>query len=419
MFSRPRLLRAHFFSQEVEGDRVYVRWYIAFHVLFALLALTALAFSVSNPDTSRGDELMGAVILAVWAALFWMGGWAFNHPDKRRTLLFLGSALVLLPIMLRIDDSYGLLIFMAYWHGFSFLRVPWALVYATLLSFVVQIGFNTSFWQELRTFDVSIQSLLIGVIILTVSGLMAAYMEAFAREADRRSRLLAELRAAQDKLAEQERVAGMEQERQRIAAEIHDTIAQHFTSIVTNLQAAETRAQTSPGAAHEHIGAALESARLGIADARSMVSTMQPDILRGGSLVDALHHVLTNSGVNGTSRLNVHGEQQPLDRAHETILLRGLQEALTNIRKHAKASRVGVTMTWLDDEVLLDITDNGVGFCPDDVPASVLGEHVGLRTMRARVESAGGTWAVESDPGEGTSLAISFPIPVTSEAADA
>jgi signal transduction histidine kinase len=107
------------------------------------------------------------------------------------------------------------------------------------------------------------------------------------------------------------------------------------------------------------------------------------------------------------------GEPAPLLAEIEVTLFRIAQEALTNVAKHARASRVGVTLSYLDDMVLLDVRDDGIGFCIEAASATCVsgqGEGYGLSAMRQRVRQVAGTLTVESVPGEGTAINASVPM---------
>jgi len=220
------------------------------------------------------------------------------------------------------------------------------------------------------------------------------------------------LRAAQADLARSERAGGVAAERQRLAGEIHDTLAQDLASIVLHLEAAEARLGDDPTGVAFHLSAARQTARAGVNEARRMVHALRPEILAASVLDEALHHVATqwSERASVATSFSTNGQPRHLDRTSEVILLRGLQEALANIQKHATASRVTITLSNLDDEVILDIRDNGRGFDPASPRRAAEGHGVGLATMRERIAHAGGSLAVESAPGEGTALALMLPI---------
>jgi len=238
-----------------------------------------------------------------------------------------------------------------------------------------------------------------------VSFLFAGYalftLEVLVRE----TRAREELERTRRELESTSRQAGVLQERQRLAREIHDTLAQGFASIVVQLEAAEAAAQTETSSLR-YVEQARSSAREGLSEARRMVWALRPEILENTSLPQALQRFLQRwqeeSGVE--AQLTLTGEPSSLHPDLEVSLLRIAQEALSNVRKHARAKRVSVTLSYLDDLVLLDIQDDGMGLKP-----AAQGSF-GLRSMRERVEALGGQITLESEPGQGTTLAVSLPL---------
>ncbi len=395
-----------------DNDLVYKRWYDRFLIIFGVIAVLSIIAAVADSSVPLEPRLAGAALtvgLMIW--FHWRGRWDQVTSDRHLIIFMLGMLLGVI-VSIRLWDGFALQLFGAYWLGFAYFRLWAALVYVTLLTIGSQWAFG-AFDDVAWNLDiVSPTIVIIMLLALVVSGMMASYIESFARESDRRAQLLEELQAAQAELAEQERAAGMRQERERMAAEIHDTIAQHFTSIVTNLTAAENRIDSNPAASQHHLESALDAARQGITDARRMVRTLQPEVLADRTLTEALREISASAGsAHGLDvRFDETGLPAPMNRIHEAILVRALQETLLNVRKHAGANTVTVSLAWEDDDMILDITDDGAGFDPGLVQPTSEGHQMGLATMRSRVESAGGTWMLESAPGEGTSLAISFPV---------
>ncbi len=418
--SRLRIGREGLGEAPREEDAAYNRWYITMNLIFGaavVLAIFVVLIDQGEPWSNRITAIGLALLLVGWFT--WMGQWSRIHTDLQ-VVTYFTVAVLLIALAINQHNGFGLLLFAAYWQGFAYLRIPAALVYATLLTLASQWGFGNVQLDSPGDVVSNPAIVTIAVVALIVSGLMAYYIETIATEADRRAELLKQLREAQDALARREREAGVQEERQRLAGEIHDTIAQQFTSIVTNLEAAEARARSNPDAAQDHLHAAREAARQGIADARALVHALQPEILEGRSLGEALHHIATTSNMpTGTTvTFREEGQPVPLDRVRETVLVRALQESLQNVRKHAGACNVVATLSWLDDEVILDIQDDGAGFDPDAVPPTETGHRMGLRSMKLRVENAGGTFMIDAAPGEGTSLAVSFPIERKDESQD-
>jgi signal transduction histidine kinase len=215
-------------------------------------------------------------------------------------------------------------------------------------------------------------------------------------------------------LVEQARQAAVLEERQRLAREIHDTLAQGFTSIVMHLEAAEQSLPDELAKVHRHLDQARRAARVSLAQARQVVWALRPDILENDSLPAALERVTTRWAEGGGVKAHVAttGTAMPLPPDVEVTLLRATQEALANVRRHSCASQVAVTVSYMGDLVVLDVQDDGVGFDPapaDEPPTRQAAGGFGLTAMRERVEQLGGTLIVESSPGEGTTLVVEIP----------
>ena len=215
------------------------------------------------------------------------------------------------------------------------------------------------------------------------------------------------------RLVEQARQAGVLRERQRLAHEIHDTLAQDFTSIVMKLEAAEETLPTDPAGAQRQLYLAQRIARESLAEARRLMWALKPESLERASLPEALARLAErwSEECGAAANTAVIGIPYPLTPEVEVRLLRVAQEALNNCRKHARASKVVITLSYISNLVALDIQDDGVGFDPAQ-PRSATSDHsggFGLNGMRERVEGLGGTLLVESVPGEGTTLLVELP----------
>ena len=395
----------------LNNDNMYAAWYRRFVLLFGALGLITIAASWLKSDLSTTRQIViTATVLALLGWFWFFGQWHLVTSDFHAALYLLGNILGIV-ILIRTWDGTSLLLFAIYWFGFAYLYTRYALIYALILTISTQWAFG-AFDSNMGLNVDTFASVGVLVVILGFSGMMARYIEAFQNEAEKSRHLLAELKRAQESLINREREAGVEQERRRMAGEIHDTIAQHFASIITNLRAAREQEISDPALMQQHVANAFAAAQQGLTDSRSMLATMQPDVLLGRSLTDVLTSVVEEwsapqPGINVT--LSSEGEPATLSRAQESLLVRATQEALRNIGKHAGATSVDVRISWLEDEMLLDITDNGIGFTPAHVEAGKNGYQLGLATMESRVEAAGGTFALESAPGEGVSITISFP----------
>lgn len=232
-------------------------------------------------------------------------------------------------------------------------------------------------------------------------------------EERRREALVGRLEAALHENAElhaqlvtQARESGALDERQRMTGEIHDTLAQGLAGIITQLQAAE-RSGRVHGEAEEHVRRALTLARSSLAEARRSVRALAPRELGHAHLPEALRTLTErwSQDHRTNAHLEVTGDRVPLSPAIEVSLFRVAQESLTNVAKHAEASRVGVTLSYAGSEVLLDVRDDGHGFAGG--PTSEPG--LGLTSMRQRIRGVGGHVDVQSIPGEGTSVSARVP----------
>lgn len=214
------------------------------------------------------------------------------------------------------------------------------------------------------------------------------------------------------KLIEQARETGIMQERQRLAGEIHDVLTQGFISIVTKLEMAEEKLEKSAGDVRPLLNQARQVARDNLTAARQMTWALRPDLQSGESLAAAMDKICQHwSSQNGMpANFTVTGNQQTLHPDIETALLRTAREALNNIRKHARASQVALTLTYLDNLVALDVRDNGLGFQPESLPAASLAGGFGLPSMREQAERLGGELTIESEAGQGTTIAVSIPV---------
>jgi len=218
------------------------------------------------------------------------------------------------------------------------------------------------------------------------------------------------------KLLEQAHQMGVSQERQRLAAEIHDSLTQGFISIVTLTEIAEAKLENYPQELRDDfqplLNQARQTARDNLTAARQMTWALRPDLQEGMPLADALTKLgrrwsdANNIPVNVSSS----GDARQLHPDIETALLRTAREALNNIQKHARATQVTVTLTYMDALVALDVQDNGVGF---EVGTGSTGDSdggFGLKSIDEQVKQLGGEMTVESNVNKGTTVAISLPI---------
>lgn len=238
------------------------------------------------------------------------------------------------------------------------------------------------------------------------------------RVSKEREALIDELMATREQLAATEREAGIAQERERLAHEIHDTVAQNLSSIQMLLHAAERDLRATGASADvldaplKRMEAARRAASNNLAETRAMIAALTPAGLREASISEALGRIARDFAATGDMDIEVetHGEPAQLPMRTEAGLLRIAQGAVSNAVQHSDAQRVRVTLNYGPDGVRLDVVDNGVGF---DVAAqegkpSGLG-HLGLDAMRSRAAELGGELTIESAPGGPTALSVAVP----------
>jgi signal transduction histidine kinase len=198
-------------------------------------------------------------------------------------------------------------------------------------------------------------------------------------------------------------------ERNRIAREIHDTLAQGFVAVSVQLQVASRLLSSSPANAQQHLAQAQEMVRSGLEDARRAIwelrsqSTGQSDF--ASKLVRMAERATTGSTIE--ARVRVHGTYRPLPAANEEQLLRIAQEAVTNAIRHAQPTRIEILLSYSVNNLALTVEDDGRGFAGE--APSVNEGHYGLTGMRERALQIGGHFSVNSGTGQGTRVQVEVP----------
>jgi signal transduction histidine kinase len=210
------------------------------------------------------------------------------------------------------------------------------------------------------------------------------------------------------RLAEQSRQAAVLEERNRIAREIHDTLAQAFTGILIQLGVAQRIVKQRPEEAWELVGRVEQLARQGLAEARRSVWALQPQSLEYRDLANTLPDAVAQM-VQGTpllAHVHVHGTHRLLPADVGMNLLRIGQEAVNNTLLHAHAREICIDLTFEDDQIRLGLQDDGRGF---DLRQREEGGGFGLIGMRQRAERIGGRLTISSRPGRGTEVVVTAP----------
>jgi signal transduction histidine kinase len=367
------------------------RWW---NVFFGIVAVGVTAAVLAETSTSFARRLVGAGSIVVITILYGLWGQRLVGLDRVRAgLAFVAVMVLAFGVGTYAITSVSYLLFAV--SPAIFLVLPLrpaipAVIVASLTPLLVALP------QDPRAI------LHLGPIF-AVSAAIAVWLGVFINQvvdqSAERATLITELQDTRTENARLAHEAGVAAERERLAGEIHDTLAQGFTSIITLLQAAD------PALSDERLALAVRTARENLAESRTLIAALAPSVLASGSLLDAVRResarFTEETSIPVTCRLT--GEPRPLPTATQVVLLRAAQEALTNVRRHASAHEVAVLLAYGADTVRLVIRDDGRGF---DVSAA---GGFGLRNMRARAEQVHGTLAVRSDPDTATTIELEVP----------
>jgi signal transduction histidine kinase len=386
----------------------FVRMWV---VLAYLMLAIGVGFLLFDPQLQTLARLGGLVLAAAWGAWYWLVVVQRSFKDRSSLLavflFFLGIADAL--VLSWIHPAFLLITFSFYGVTFAALVMRWAIPLVMLLSFGLA-------WR-IAGFSGGLSAGSLPVFAsFGLSGFFAVmlglYIDSIMRSNREKQAMIEELEAARTELARAERQAGMLEERQRLAGEIHDTLAQSFTSVVMHLEAAEQALEGDPPAAHRHIDQARQTARQGVSEARRFLWALRPEVVERQPLAQALQRIGQRWSEENAIPLLLEtiGAERPLPSPVEATFLRAVQEALTNTRKYAHASQVNLTLTYMEDQTVLDVQDNGVGFDPVEAARQAGMDHgYGLAALRERAAQLGGSLDVESAPGEGTTVVIALP----------
>jgi signal transduction histidine kinase len=378
------------------AQRTVVIW----HVLFGAMVLAAGLFL-----TIDGHGLVAIPLLAVLVAAYVVLALnAMRCDDLRRSVLYLVIAVTIMLVLEWQDPAALVLLFAIFSQIFVLLPRRGAIVATVIVSLAFSLVLVALDDWSRDAWVVHGFTAAGNIAFALVIGL---FIDGIVRESARRKQLLLELEETRDDLAAAEREAGAVAERERLARDIHDTLAQGFTSIVMLAQAGE--AASGRG---DHITARRRfeeiqaTARDNLAEARALVGAMTPPALEGAGLVDAVTRLTDRfAAESGTStEFRVLGEPRPLAAASDVAALRATQEALSNVRKHSGASHISVVLAYDEDGATVAVSDDGTGF---DVSAPRQG--YGLDGLSSRIEAVGGIAEVDSTPGAGTRVRVRVP----------
>ena len=373
-------------------------------VYFAVVLAATLVIVFATNESATARVAAGVALLATVPLYLLLGRPAIRADrDTRRGTIYVVCLVVLVVIAQTQVGAASWIMFAACPQCFMAMTLPRAFAAVVALNTTPVALAVASIQRNPGSIAFVLGTVVLGLAFSLVFGTWIVRIIEQSRE---RAQLIERLEAAQAELAEVSRQAGTLAERQRLAGEIHDTLAQGLTSIVMLLQAADTEIGSDPPQARRHVGLATQTAREGLAEARAMVAALTPAHLDSGPLHEALARLTDRIGaeLDIGARFEVCGKARPLSATAEVVLLRAGQEALANVRKHAHARDVCVVLSYDEHAVRLDVRDDGAGFDP----AQVNGGY-GLRGMRSRILQVGGSLLVKTHPGGGTALSVEVP----------
>ncbi|SNX57056.1 signal transduction histidine kinase [Streptomyces sp. TLI_55] len=380
-------------------DRSFRLW----DTYFALIWSATLVFALVAGFPGWPVRLTAAALLVPLIPLYVLVGRPVlrgDAPDERRALGYLAAALALfLPSAVLVSETQ-LIAFALVPQCFMTLRLRRAFVAVAVINLAPVLG-----WALLwRPGDAAVfYNSVFSVVTFVFSVAIGSWIIRIIEQSQERAELIAELDASRHEVARLSAAHGALAERERMAREIHDTLAQGFTSLLMLTQAVEAELETDVAQARRHLSLMDETARQNLAEARALVAGGAPADLDGASLPDALRRLAARHD----AALEVTGPVRALPAGPEVVALRACQEALSNARKHAGSSAaVSIVVAYADASLTVSVRDDGGGFDP----SSATGGY-GLAGLRARAAEVGGTTGIHSAPGDGTTVTVRLPVP--------
>ena len=376
-------------------------------LIFCGLASLGTALLIALESTGSRSSIAGAIAIVVLLQLvFWFvarPSVAGVHTDNRRSWIFIAAALAGFTVAASLSQWATFALFALTPEVFLLLTpgpAAGVIVALNLAPLVVRL------LVEPFTAANRVQQFGEAAFSIVFSLFFAERIRSVLRETQARQRLIDELHEREAEVAALSAARGAEQERTRIAREMHDTLAQGFTSIVTLGHAVQGEFDTDPAAARRHIELITATAQENLAESRRIIAALSPARLAHDSLPQALGRVVAGftAETDVDAKLEVRGTAHASSPGTEVVVLRIVQEALANARKHARATQVAVVIEYAPDAVVVEVRDDGTGF---DTTAPTSG--FGLKGMDSRVLESGGTLDVTSKPGAGTTVRASLP----------
>jgi signal transduction histidine kinase len=415
-----------------EWDNWLDKWIYA-HALLLLFSNGLLIRS--GPTAARLS--IALLLSAVSFVLFWKVGLPLTKQDRGQSAAqrlrqaegnpvgalggwkYLVPAAAVFGALIFVHNAFFNLLYLLYPCVFALsATATQAVVSAFGVSVVASIGM--SYWDRWEIADAAFTGS--GSFIFSV--LFGLWITRIIDQSRSRGDLISELTVARGELAEVHRRVGVSEERERMAAEIHDTLAQGYASIVMLAQGARSNLVRSPvevARVVELLGVIESTARENLSEARALVDAMRPAGLGTGTLQEALDRLAaSHESITGVPvTVDVAPAVNP-GAPHDVVLFRAAQEALTNVAKHSGATSVVVRLRSDDGGLLLKIIDNGVGLDSRRLAEVNKPQHSsmhpapqnghGLSAMRKRASQLGGDITLTNEPNGGVAVCVVLPL---------
>ncbi|MDT0464706.1 sensor histidine kinase [Streptomyces gibsoniae] len=379
-------------------DRSIRLWDVYFAVAWA--ATLAAVLGAAHPAWPLRAVAAGLLVpLLPWYVGVGRALLQADPPDERRALCYLGGAMALFLPAAVLAGEIQLMSFALIPQCFMALQRRGALLAVTLITLLPVTGWAL-LWRPAAG-DLVFNTLF-ALVTLVFSVVVGSWIIRIIDQSGERAELIAQLEASRHEISRLSVAHGALTERERLSREIHDTLAQGFTSLLMLVQVVEAELEHDVPRARHHLALMAETARQNLAEARALVAGGAPADLDGASLPDALRRLAARHD----ALVGVTGPVRALPAGPEVVALRSCQEALANARKHAGSSvSVTIALTYADDALTVCVRDDGCGFDPAAPTAGY-----GLNGLRARAAEVGGAAEVRSVPGEGTTVTVRLPV---------
>jgi signal transduction histidine kinase len=375
------------------------RWNAVCWALFGAMAVGLVTAAPPGGSKYKALALLGCVVLC-YTVLDRFPGNPVVRPQ-----VYLSVLVLVLGGLAYLGSSYAALFMVTLPHYWMFGRTPrasmgflGAATGATLTGALVRQGWSAEFFGE---------TLVSTLIVVAVGVLIGLWAHSVVAQSSERARLIKELERAQEELSEAHQRQGAADERERMARDIHDTLAQGFASIIVLAEAARAGMSDDPARSAQQLRSIESTARENLTEARELVGSATqpgPGRVAAGSVAQTLRRTLDRFAEDTGLAVDADLADLECDQQTRIALLRCTQESLANVRKHARASTVGVVLVRRPYGVELEITDDGTGFVVKESTG------FGLDGMRKRLAELGGRLTVTSSVGDGTRILAMIPM---------